>query len=87
MVAQHLSPTTVNPLSEILRRETDLTVADVTTGNACAATISPTTVLNQTKPSTHVVTLNADPTCSNSKVNVTVTSPGGVQSVFSYQIP
>ena len=64
-----------------------LTVADVTTGNACAATISPTTVLNQTKPSTHVVTLNADPTCSNSKVNVTVTSPGGVQSVFSYQIP
>jgi hypothetical protein len=64
-----------------------LTVADVTTGNACTASISPGTVLNQTDPSTHVVTLNADPTCSNSKVNVTVTSPGGVQSIFSYQIP
>jgi hypothetical protein len=64
-----------------------LAVADVTTGNACTSTISPNTVPNQTNASTHVVTLNGDPTCSNSKVNVTVTSPGGVQSIFSYQIP
>jgi len=61
---------------------TNVSVSDVTPGTACTASITPSSVANSTQPTTFVVTLNGDATCAADKINVTATSPGGVQSVF-----
>lgn len=64
---------------------TTVTAAVVTDGSACKvpSAVSPNKVRNSPNAGNHRISLNGDPACTTAKVDITITTPNQVTTIFS----